>query len=291
MSHFTVLVIGDNLDAQLQPYHEFECTGTNDQYVQDIDVTDECLEEGLDWHGLEDKKVLNESEVDREETHKFGYALVDAEGNLLKAINRTNPNKKWDWWVVGGRWSGFFKLKPGGTGQSGKRSWANKDEPTDATRCDVATKGDIDFEGMRDEEGQRAADAYDRAAAIHQNEPWLDWQTVRDAHADLEAARTFYADQAPIARMRADHDFNTSHIFSGFDQYQMPRDRFIQSARDQAIATYAIVKDGVWYAKGEMGWFGMSTEGMSQDEWNAKVNEMLDALPDDTMLTLVDCHI
>ena len=35
MSHFTVLVIGENIDQQLAPFHEFECTGTNDEFVKD----------------------------------------------------------------------------------------------------------------------------------------------------------------------------------------------------------------------------------------------------------------
>lgn len=35
MSHFTVLVIGPNYEEQLAPYHEFECTGCDDEYVQD----------------------------------------------------------------------------------------------------------------------------------------------------------------------------------------------------------------------------------------------------------------
>ena len=41
MSHFTVLVIGNNVEEQLQPYHEFECTGTDDKYVKDIDITED----------------------------------------------------------------------------------------------------------------------------------------------------------------------------------------------------------------------------------------------------------
>ena len=44
MSHFSVLVIGGNIKKQLQPYHEFECTGTDDQYVVDVDKTDEARE-------------------------------------------------------------------------------------------------------------------------------------------------------------------------------------------------------------------------------------------------------
>jgi hypothetical protein len=41
MSHFTVLVVGDNPEEQLAPYHEFECTGYDDEYIVDFDITDE----------------------------------------------------------------------------------------------------------------------------------------------------------------------------------------------------------------------------------------------------------
>ncbi len=40
MSHFSVLVIGDDPETQLAPFHEFECTGVDDQYIHDIDITD-----------------------------------------------------------------------------------------------------------------------------------------------------------------------------------------------------------------------------------------------------------
>lgn len=43
MSHFSVMVIGPNVEAQLAPYHEFECTGKSDQYVQNVDETAEVL--------------------------------------------------------------------------------------------------------------------------------------------------------------------------------------------------------------------------------------------------------
>ena len=42
MSHFNCLVVGEDVAALLAPYHEFECTGRNDQYVQDIDQTEEA---------------------------------------------------------------------------------------------------------------------------------------------------------------------------------------------------------------------------------------------------------
>lgn len=50
MSHFSVIVVtkeepsADVLAAALQPFHEFECTGIDDQYIQDIDITDEAVQ-------------------------------------------------------------------------------------------------------------------------------------------------------------------------------------------------------------------------------------------------------
>ena len=35
----------------------------------------------------------------------------------------TNPNGKWDGYSVGGRYSGYFRLKNGAKGNIGKRSW------------------------------------------------------------------------------------------------------------------------------------------------------------------------
>ncbi|HFW4796117.1 TPA: hypothetical protein ACIBS5_001433 [Salmonella enterica subsp. diarizonae serovar 60-67:z35:-] len=41
MSHFNVLVIGNNPEEALAPYHEFECTEVDDQYIREIDITEE----------------------------------------------------------------------------------------------------------------------------------------------------------------------------------------------------------------------------------------------------------
>ena len=66
----------------------------------------------------------------------------------------TNP--KWDWYQLGGRWTGFFKLKEGREGALGSPGILT--EPAEDGWVDGALKGDIDFEGMRD-----AAAAFDRA--------------------------------------------------------------------------------------------------------------------------------
>lgn len=51
MSHFSVIVVADEeptdevLQNAMQLYHEFECTGEDDQYVQEVFVTEQIREE------------------------------------------------------------------------------------------------------------------------------------------------------------------------------------------------------------------------------------------------------
>lgn len=313
MSHFSVIVIGENVEQQLAPYHEFECTGTNDQYVQDVDVTEELaaqiadgssLEDALDYYGLADKIVASEAEVQKvgdDCPHKYGYAIVQ-DGKLIKAVNRSNPNKQWDWWVVGGRWSGFLRAKPEADAKPDTDPTApRKGSPglmgaeADPTGVDVALKGDVDFDAMRDEAGAKAATLWDKAAAakvaagLAENATWTSWADVREQHpGNIDAARKAYNAQPAIQALEA---VSGGSPFFNPDQFLASREVYVQAARDKACVPYAVVKDGQWIAKGEMGWFGMSDEKVSQEDWNRKVNDLFDSLPDDTLLTVVDCHI
>lgn len=54
---------------------------------------------------------------------------------------------------------------------------------------------------------------------------------------------------------------------------------------------FCFVIDGEWVEKGEMGWFGMTANEMSNDEWNKKMMEIMERLPSDSECYLVDFHI
>lgn len=290
MSHFTVLVIGDDIETALQPFHEFECTGEVDQFVQSVDITTECREKGLDWFGLDDKTVADESEVNLHGAHKYGFAVVSATGEVVKAVNRTNPNKKWDWWQLGGRWSGFLKLKPGATGQNGETGLMGSHFAKGADRADQARKGDIDIAGMRDEAGTKAGTEWDHAHAITGGQPWEAWDVVRERHAgNIDGARAAYAEQASVKALKAaDQD---RYGWQLDDTLAGTREAFVQAARDRACTTYALLHNGEWSSKGRMGWFGMSDDKMDQQTWDHLVSSLIDGLPDDTLLSVVDCHI
>jgi hypothetical protein len=40
-----------------------------------------------------------------------------------------------------------------------------------------------------------------------------------------------------------------------------------------------------------MGWWGMVSDEKEQSNWNAEVANLLADLPDDTLISLYDCHI
>jgi hypothetical protein len=288
MSHFTVLVIGADVEKQLQPFHEFECTGIDDQFVQDVDVTEECRANGLDYYGLDDRTVESEADVDRDGDHKFGFAVVK-DGQILKAVNRTNPNKKWDWWQIGGRWSGFLKLKPGADGLLGNPGLLGSRSNSGPGYADQAAKGAIDFDGMRDDAGKKAGARFDSVHAIIAGRDFTSWAQSRENHpGNIDAARAFYNSQ-PVVQ-----DIANSDILGWFEDlstFSIPREQFVQKVRDSACATFAVLKDGQWFEKGSMGWWGAVSDEKDADEWNRQFSELVDNLPDDELLTVVDCHI
>lgn len=60
------------------------------------------------------------------------------------------------------------------------------------------------------------------------------------------------------------------------------------------FATYAVITaDGEWYSKGQMGWWGMSSETENEaEEWrNSFKEKFIDTAGAKTAITIVDCHI
>lgn len=281
MSHFACLVIGDNVADQLQPYHEYECTGTRDEHVQDVDITAEVqasiaeqgsLEKGLEWHGLENH-LVDSDEAGAE--HDFGYAIV-RDGVLVKAVDRTNPKKKWDWWVVGGRYSGRFLLK-------------------DGREVDECTFGELDFKAMRANAELEASQHYHAFHAVVGDAPRPEsFEEVVKRHPDdVAAARKEYWAQPALARLQAASAAGDRRWLFMDDPEAMwdPLAKQLDIARRRALSAFAIVKDGKWYERAHMGWFGFTSGEMPLEDWLRFVEQTLEALPPDTRLTMVDCHI
>lgn len=185
MSHFTVLVVTesepsqDDLAAVLQPFHEFECTGIDDEFVQSVSVTDEEMggwQRHKDAYPEAEKYIADfcgysllrgDSDPDLGGDHKYGFARV-AGGVVTEVVRRTNPNNKWDWWVVGGRWSGLLPTHTGG----GTNSAQVADIDLDALKG-KRTFAVLSSDGKWHERGRMGW-----WAVVHDEQPegeWNDW--------------------------------------------------------------------------------------------------------------------
>lgn len=310
ISHFTVLVIGPDYEGQLAPYNE-EIQVAPYRSYEDGPWLDTNRKKFAEEHGREpsDEEIavyMNEQYAD-DDDFRSRYHL-DEKG--VYTMSTYNPNSKWDWYAVGGRWKGYFKLREHAMdrpvhaelGQSGVF-----DNPP-RYDADIVTKGDVDADWMRDKAGENAGAAWDRAHAVidefPEAEPWESvlarWEkTGEDGY--IDKARAEYGLQPRVEAVRL-HD-NTARkeerhedvllgLFSGIEEYQIPRDEYVQRARDAALTPFAYVHNGEWHEPGAMGWWGMSTDTPdSRDAFQREFNKLFDSLPDDTVLTLVDCHI
>lgn len=360
MSHFTVLVATktaseEDLAAALQPYHEFECTGTEDQYVVDVDETDDLRkqwQEGTttrlrspdgklhepygdqfyrdptadeiakhgplagtgwgggisytskDWgdgrgyrskvrftpDGWEEAKVsLREVQTfrgwvadhtGRDEVlpggrAKYGWTEVTSlgpEGEVIRCIDRTNPNRKWDWWTVGGRWSGLLTLKPG-AGRS----------------VDSARKGDVDMASKIEAETAKAGTYWDEAHSIIAGRTWMTWDEVGKKHeGKWEEARKVYWNQEAVKVLGETEKFRWC---TDRDDLLLDRDTYASRKGLQAAMTFAILHNGEWHEKGKMGWWASVSNEKDRESWEDEWFRVYNSIPDDYTVTVVDCHI
>lgn len=208
----------------------------------------------------------------------------------------SNPNAKWDWYQVGGRWRGFFKVKEGvddyAVGEAGVGDNAPKHQ------ADHIRVGDVDFAGMQADASDEANALFDKVEKVAQEVPVRTetWEQTRERYGDgnIDAAREDYNTDPFVKALK-------EKVFDGFywgdeikDFYlheEDSREKYVRSRVESCFTPYAFVKDGVWCQKGDMGWWGMSSNEKEQSEWNREFSKMLMELPDDTILTLVDCHI
>ena len=138
MSHFTVGVFidpkrGKKLEELLAPYQEnnmedcpkeylefFECPAEDIEEYEEHKDEYETLDEFMDkYHGYKKDDI----------TGKYGYW--------------ENPNAKWDWYTIGGRWSNSIITKNG-------------------RKCDYAKLKDIDWDKIRENKKRNAEEIWDK---------------------------------------------------------------------------------------------------------------------------------
>ena len=169
MSHFTVAVIhraDQNIEELLAPYDENKEVEPYVQYSRQ-EAIDHARKNYKSAAGKTDEECWQMVAEDEK---------TDEDGNILSTYNRQST---WDWWTVGGRWSGMLRLKNGST-------------------VDSARIGDIDF--ALDEKAYRRFLRFWDVVVEHQ--PPIEGEDFFNIYKE-SYYREFFGDRETYARQQA----------------------------------------------------------------------------------------
>lgn len=228
MSHFNTLVFShtpEQADILLEPFNE--CVEPDSPYA--------VFEEDTD------------AEVDKT-TGRKGYWH--------------NPNAKWDWYELGGRWRGTLKLKKGKQGEFAPLSKYDDPNRNRPGYCDRALAANIDF--------SRDDDAYQRA--------------LRRWEVSIEGA-----EQTPEEKENLSLRFYTPEYY--LLRYE---NKAFYAEYESSLIPYAFVTaDGAWHCAGRMGWFGL--DDVTYENLQRYVEEFKEylalAVKQGLLVSMMDLHI
>ena len=221
----------------------------------------------------------------------------------------TNPNARWDWWAIGGRYSGRFQAKPGAAGSQGESRGVFQDEPLPEHQFDQIKLGDMDVEKMLAQRVSWFTEDYERAQADYKKanpdtektmeQALGEWGRVIRAcrkswdalpeetrppfwtHIDNEGAR-------PLSKSLG---FGASSLWGDEDVPEEPSlEKYLEQVKSP-LSALVVVKDGEWFEKGKMGWWGVCHDEKKDEDWNSQFADLIANLPETAWLSMVDCHI
>lgn len=294
MSHSTVLVVGEDPETMLAPYSEelevepyrtyVEDARPRDHYAFDRLVQEQGLGPDAGWR--EFVTAINERYGDDDPY------LYDEDMDRAYQMSTYNPLSRWDWYVLGGRWTGYFDLRPGAAGVVGQPGAFTKTTPHG--RVDQARKRDIDFGAMRE---RHAADARreirEVLAILKDQPPLMPWARYRDEWpGDIDRARRAYHVQPALKALR---DARLDPFDDPTEVYCLgsvePDTAYVARSARERMTPFAILTQEGWAERGHMGWFGLVSDEADPDDWRERAWALIDAAPDDALFSLYDVHI
>ena len=265
MSHFTVAVITEGkptyetIEKVLAPYQEDCPTEFMEFYSATKNHTEEYENETEDIKAKYPtlNKYLEEYCGYRyhEEQNDYGYW--------------ENPNAKWDWWIIGGRWAGLLTVS-----ESNKNFIVGQPSLFGSNENPYQVKN-----------GYMHVDCARVKDLVFPNREKSYEQAIRFWEMKVEGKEPTTEEEKELLKW----DFYKVEYYT-----RTYKDKETYAQCESTFHTYAIIdKDGRWNAKGEMGWWGISTsdEGVEVQYIKYYRKYVFDNATDNDYITIVDCHI
>ncbi len=306
MSHFTVLVIGENPEQQLEPYSENMEMEPYKEYLSD----DEIKKMKEYYTKMPPVEKSNTDILPHMSDWRGQKGFIDEKG--IGYFSTYNSDSKWDWYQLGGRWTGFFKLKPVLSIATDNKAFIVHNGFTNGELENLKTmyqENKNKFDCVINKYGNKKEEIINFIEADLENDsvevfpehkigmPGIQTDSQKRGYADqaykrdidFKGMKTEAIEKAKKSWMQA----KTKNIAERFFIYGIDenttKDQYIEQAKTNT--SFAVVKDGKWYERGTMGWWGVVSDRKNPDAWDDEYNKLLDNVPDDTLLSLYDCHI
>lgn len=187
-----------------------------------------------------------------------------------------NPNAFWDWYSIGGRWPFQFLVRDTAERINGERTWGNEDAVCKAPEGYIwvcgARKRDIAWDLMKEWELQHAKKRFKLLA---------------------ETFRSGKAPEGSFWKITEDGVFSflTQIYFKNESEDAYLRRNGLAPDQRMVPGAYSFLQDGDWHSKGDMGWWGISSNDKKPDAWRQMLADYIDSIPDDHLIVGIDCHI
>ena len=229
-----------------------------------------------DWHGYDEENFKEDGTV--------GYY--------------DNPNSKWDWWQIGGRWSGFFKAKNTNEALQGKKSWTNENETIEGV--DIIQKKNIDIDSMVEKAKENTERNWNILLNYFPDLSVFPQKSWGDCVDEYRANNGDVFDREAVIKMHeGQENYDSDKLDAIKEELKLwgdpidfyckgDKDAFYKSMLHGQFGTYAVLKDEFWYQKGELGWFGTSHN--EDCSWEETFYELFESIDEEHWLTIIDYH-
>lgn len=207
-----------------------------------------------------------------------------------------SPNKKWDYWRIGGRWGGFFPIKAGSEVRVMPAAWDSG--KIREGYADVARLNEIDFDKIGSETHERAEKFWDEWQRLLGGEKFPAFEGTRDKAMRiglLEVNRGALSEDEKTRCLSwkgfvQDGDERSAwhDVYKVITREEFLRDYLISF---NPVSTFARLDESGWHEAGEMGWFGISSD--TPETYMQQVKDFPSWMREtgDAWLVVVDCHI
>lgn len=280
MSHYTVAVITDKLNKigeMLAPFSE------NMEVEPYVDETKEAI---INSAKERKERVLQRKEKGEElDKYDIEYLNANTDEELYKLqiyedesydkngnhLTTYNPNSKWDWYEIGGRWNKILLVKEEvkdieeGTPSWGNLDSINKKAPEGFKWVTGAKIKDIEFE-----KAIEFNNTYNKSIRFW--ELYVEGQEPQNEEEKEMIKWEIYKKEYYIERYETKENYaKINSIFT----------------------TWALLDEKGWHEKGEMGWFAMAND--TKDSELLFIEKFTETIQkpenQDKYLVIVDCHI